>query len=270
MKSQKKLKSGTRKVKKLASQPLTADILAQRRFNNVLLKAIGWIKHLDPSPKPNVKKDSATDVAYDSALNLLGLLFVKRLINQAKAGDTEAIKKLVRHGHEMTEAIEEIAEKNAVVLMPWARGRADWPVMICRHETSAKPVAAYLDKISLGSACAINADGTRVAKYSLRTPINRFVWRKLKGLRFSIELMSDVPGIARIDLASLPKLTKATAKLWADKALVPYICAMYADFSQVPEFSGILARPGVRTRGQQRREIRKDVIRALQSLAPAS
>jgi hypothetical protein len=65
----------------------------------------------------------------------------------------------------------------------------------------------------------------------------------------------------------LPKLTKATAKEWADKALVPYVCSKYADFSTVPEFADILKRDGVRTRGQQKREVRKGVIRALTSLA---
>jgi hypothetical protein len=82
--------------------------------------------------------------------------------------------------------------------------------------------------------------------------------------------MSDVPAIAAIDLSALPKLTKTTAKIWADKALMPYISAMFQDFSKVPEFRAILSRPGVRTRGQQRREIRKDVIRSLQSLAPVA
>jgi hypothetical protein len=125
-----------------------------------------------------------------------------------------------------------------------------------------------LDNIGLGSKCAINADGARVAKYSLRTPINRFVWRELRNLCFSIECMGEIPGMPPIDLDALPKLTKATAKIWADKAFMPYLCASCPNFSQVPQFSAILARPGVKTRGQQRREIRKDVLRALQSLAP--
>src|ERR1039457_1232870 len=128
----------------------------------------------------------------------------------------------------------------------------------------------YLDDIGLGAKCAINADGQRTAKYSLRTPINRFVWRKLAGLPLSIALISDIPAIKAIDLDALPKLTKANAKDWADKALMPYLTAMYENFSDVPEFSAILHRPGVNTRGQQRREIRKDIIRALQSLAPAA
>lgn len=144
----------------------------------------------------------------------------------------------------------------------------DWPVMLCRHEVSNKLIAAYLDDIGLGAKCAISADGQRIAKYSLRTPINRFVWRKLAGLRLSVTSMLDIPEIAAIDLDVLPKLTKANAKVWADKALMPYVTAMYKNFSHVPEFSAILRRPAVRTRGQQRREIRKDIIRALQSLAP--
>lgn len=65
----------------------------------------------------------------------------------------------------------------------------------------------------------------------------------------------------------LPKLTKTNAKEWADRAIIPYVCSKYADFSTVPEFTDILKRSGVRTRGQQKREIRKDIIRALTSLA---
>ena len=65
----------------------------------------------------------------------------------------------------------------------------------------------------------------------------------------------------------LASLTKATAKDWADKAIVPYVDSKYADFSKVPQFADILKRDGVRTRGQQKREIRKDIIRALTSLA---
>jgi len=232
--------------------------------------AIGWTKHLDNASNTKGLKIPSCDNVYESALNVLGLLFVTRLINRAKAGDSEAISDVVRYCCEMTEAIEEVAEKQAGALRELAARRPDWPVMLCRHETSAKPVAAYLCKISLGSECEINADGVRVAKYSLRTPINRFVWRELKNLWFSIECMSKAPEIARINLDALPKLTKATAKTWADKALMPYICAACPDFFEVSEFSRILERPGVKTRGQQRREIRKDILRALHSLAPAS
>jgi hypothetical protein len=232
-----------------------------------LNEAIGWI--LDNASNSKGTKNSSSDKVYACALNLLGLIFVKRLTKFAKTGDTEAIRDMVGYCCEMAEAIEEVAEKQAGSLKELAARRPDWPVMLCRHETSAKPVAAYLDKISLGSECEINADGARVAKYSLRTPINRFVWRELKILWFSIECMSKIPEIARINLDALPKLTKATAKIWADKVLMPCITAMHKDFSEVSEFSRILNRPGVKTRGQQRREIRKDVIRALQSLAPS-
>ena len=65
----------------------------------------------------------------------------------------------------------------------------------------------------------------------------------------------------------LKPLTKSAAKDWADKAIVPYVCSKYPDFSKVPEFSDILRRDGVKTRGQQRKEIRKDIIRALTSIA---
>jgi hypothetical protein len=253
-------------MKKPANKRSAADTKKMRKFN----EAIGWIKHLDNASNYRGATGLYSDNVYASALNVLGLLFVTRLINLAKAGDSEAIRDIVRYCCEMSEAIEEVAEKKTESLIKWATRRADWPVMLCRHETSAKPVATYLDKIKLGSECVINANGVQVAKYSLRTPINRFVWRELKNLWFSIECMSEIPEIARINLDALPKLTKATAKIWADKALMPYICAAYPDFSEVPEFSAILARPETRSRGQKRREIRKDVLRSLQSLAPVS
>jgi hypothetical protein len=65
----------------------------------------------------------------------------------------------------------------------------------------------------------------------------------------------------------LPRLTKANAKEWADKAIMSYVCSKHADFSTVSEFAEILKRNDVRTRGKQKREIRKDIIRALTSLA---
>ena len=69
----------------------------------------------------------------------------------------------------------------------------------------------------------------------------------------------------------LQPLTKSTAEDWADKAIVPYVCSKYTDFHNVPEFSNIFKRSGVKTRGQQRAQIRKDIIRSLVSMArPAS
>jgi hypothetical protein len=176
----------------------------------------------------------------------------------------------VRLARDLAQTLEDTARLHPKEVQAPAALVPDWPVMLCRHEVSNKLISAYLDDIGLGAKCAINADGQRTAKYSLRTPINRFVWRKLAGLPLSIALISDIPAIKAIDLDALPKLTKANAKDWADKALMPYLTAMYENFSDVPEFSAILHRPGVNTRGQQRREIRKDIIRALQSLAPAA
>jgi len=66
---------------------------------------------------------------------------------------------------------------------------------------------------------------------------------------------------------ALPPLTKSTAEEWADKAIVPYVCSKYPDFRNVPEFSNIFKRSGVKTRGQQRAQIRKDIIRSLTSMA---
>lgn len=65
----------------------------------------------------------------------------------------------------------------------------------------------------------------------------------------------------------LPPLTKSTAKKWADVAILPYVCSRYPDFSQVPQFEAILKRPNANTRGRQRREIRKDILRSVKALA---
>ncbi len=239
--------------------------LRRRQFD----AAMEWMNHLTGSPHYRGVIDAFADDPYCAALRSFGSLFLNVLVRLAKAGHSEATHAVAIHACEMVDALEEVASRNPETLQKTAARRADWPVMLSRHETSNKIISTYLDSIGLGTECAINADGQRPARYSLRTPINRFVWRKLKRLPFSIGL-SDLPGIIAIDLRALPKLTKANAKVWADKALMPYITATYENFSEVPEFSAILARPGVRTRGQQRREVRRDVIRALHCLAPSS
>jgi hypothetical protein len=238
--------------------------LQQRKFE----AAIRWTTRLSASPRYRGILNVFADDPYCSALRHFGSLFQSVVVRLAKAGHAEATRIIAVNACETVDALEEIAALDSETLTKMASRRADWPVMLCRHETSNKIISTYLDSIGLGTSCTINADGQRSAKYSLRTPINRFVWRELKGLQFSIKLMADSPRIAAIDLSALPKLTKVTAKTWADKALMPYITAMHENFSEVPEFSTMLARRGVKTRGQQRREIRKDVIRALYCLAP--
>jgi hypothetical protein len=76
---------------------------------------------------------------------------------------------------------------------------------------------------------------------------------------------SDI-GIYKVS-CTLPPLTKSTAKVWTDKAIIPYVCSNFPDFSKVPEFVGSLKRSGVNTRGEQRREIRRDILRSLTSMA---
>lgn len=260
------MKKGTKKPKRDARRAAIEEIdwQAQRAFE----EATAWLEQLSEAPHVQGAVDLYSDNPYAAALRLSGNLFVKTLRCLAISGCGDAVPDLVRITCELTEALEEIAESRPEILRKFSGRRANWPVMLCRHETTNKLVSALLDNIGLGNECLINASGQHVAKYSLRTPINRYVWRKLKGLKLSISLLEDDPKIAAINLASLPKFTKSAAKIWADKALMPYIDRMYRDFHEVPEFKSILRRPGVRTRGQQRREIRKDVIRALQALAP--
>jgi hypothetical protein len=233
------------------------------------LEAIeAWQDALADGPKFKGVVDLYAPKVEAIALKCNGYSAFKLIMRLARAGHPKAISDLVRLASGLAQALEDTARLFPKEVQALAAPLPHWPVMLCRHEVSNKLIAAYLDDIGLGAKCAINADGQRIAKYSLRTPINRFVWRKLAGLPLSVAMMSDIPKVAAIDLDALPKLTKATAKLWADKALMPYVTAMYENFYRVPEFPAILRRPGVRTRGQQRREIRKDIIRALQSLAP--
>jgi hypothetical protein len=238
----------------------------QRKFD----EAMELMNHLRQAPCYDGAVDLFADDPYCSAFRVYGTLFFNILVRLATSGHPKAVRMIGNHACELVELIEELLVVHPDILKEMAARRADWPVMLCRHETGNKNVSAYLENVGLGTKCQINADGRQVAKYSLRTPINRFVWHELKKLRGSLLMMSDVPAIAAIKLDALPKLTKTTAKLWADKALLPYLTAMYEDFTTIPELSAVLARPGIKTRGQQRREIRKDVIRALQSLAPAS
>ena len=242
------------------------DWVAQRKFE----AAIRCLDKVDNGPKFQGIVDLFSGDPYCTAYRVTGLSSTRILRRLAQAGHQKAIRELVLQACDAVEVLESMAESQPELLREFATRRANWPVMICRHETSSKPVSAYLEKIQLGVNCLINADGLRVAKYSLRTPINRYVWNTLKSLRYSIAMLADKPPIAAIDLDSLPKLTKATAKIWADRALMPYISFSHEDFREEPDFRAILARPGVKTRGQQRREIRKDVIRALQSLAAAA
>jgi hypothetical protein len=259
-----------RQPKRNGSRPTDApaDEKAAIEMGKRLEEIEAWQDALNDGPKFNGVVDLYSPMVEAIALKCNGYSALNLIMRLARAGHPKAISDLARLARELSQTLEDTARLYPKELQARAALVPDWPVMLCRHEVTNKLIAAYLDDIGLGAKCAINADGQRMAKYSLRTPINRFVWRKLAGLRLSVSLMSDIPEIAAIKLDMLPKLTKANTKVWADKALMPYLTAMYKDFSEVPEFLPILRRPTVRTRGQQRREIRKDIIRALHSLAP--
>jgi hypothetical protein len=113
-------------MKKPTNKLSAADRERVRKFN----EATGWIKHLDNASNSKGAKKSSSDNVYASALNFLGLIFVKRLTNAAKAGDSEAIRDMVGYCCEMAEAIEDVAEKQAGSLRELAARRPDWPVML--------------------------------------------------------------------------------------------------------------------------------------------
>ena len=153
------------------------DWEAQRKFD----AATAWHEQLDHSPHFKGVIDLNSGDPYAVALNSTGFLYMRVLNRLARTGHTKALAQLVRYACELAETIEEIAESQPDHLFRLAERRPQWPVLLCRHETSNKLISGYLDKIHLGEKCEINADGKRVAKFSLRTPINRFVWKKLKG-----------------------------------------------------------------------------------------
>jgi hypothetical protein len=178
-----------------------------------------------------------------------------------------------------------------------------WPMLrfLNTSANSKKQFKRIAESLELGKNCPINVSEN--ANYSLETPINSFVWKCLRHfqvihwhIRYALDPASHyamslrtVGGKAPKPLTlewaverfinkreeipiykesvTLPPLTKLTAQVWADKAIMPYVCSKYSDFASVPEFSNIFKRSGVKTRGQQRAQIRKDIIRSLISMA---
>jgi hypothetical protein len=69
----------------------------------------GWIKHLDNASSSKGKKFSLPDNVYVAALNALGSLYVSRMTNFAKKGDSEAIRRVVRYCCEMAELCDTVS-----------------------------------------------------------------------------------------------------------------------------------------------------------------
>jgi len=207
--------------------PLATEAPAAIAMGRKLLAIAAWQAALTHGPKFKGCVDLYAPTVEAIALPCDGDLPLKLMLRLALAGHPEAIRDAAHWACELAATLEAIAAAHPELLRSLAEPRADWPVMLCRHETSSKLVSAYLEKIGLGVHCAINASGAQVVKCSLRTPINDFVWRLLRRLPSALAVASDDPKLAAVDLAALPQLTKATARVWTNQALMPYLDALY-------------------------------------------
>jgi hypothetical protein len=198
-------------------------------------------------------------------------------------------------------------QSNAEMMRPISQSIPYWPMLrfLNTAANSEDQFQRIAQELKLGVFCPINVSQT--ANYSLEIPINAFVWKRLRhfqGVLWRVrqgmqpatnfddafdqaikpyiirEIKSPATGnpikvgvITAPEIPiykasfQLPLLTKATAKMWADEAIMPYVCLKYPDFSKVREFQNLLKRDGLKTRGQQRKEVRKDILRALTSMA---
>jgi hypothetical protein len=166
-------------------------------------------------------------------------------------------------------------------------------------DSHGRTLPRLADRIGLGSKCYLNVSET--ANFSLRTPINRFVWKCLRhfqemhqiieaGKRENAAAEKTLEGYVFCEVSPpqahrrfvagmihreeipiyaescrLPPLTKdrAVAKRWADVAIMPYVKIRFPDLRKVPELKGI--KSGVS--GQSYARLRKAIVQALEQVA---
>ena len=123
-----------------------------------------------------------SDYYYISLLAGVSCRYLRRL---AERGNHHAITELATLTVEMTETLTDLlagdpakVEKNAKLMRHPAATLPYWPMLQFRHAAANNHFRRVADLLELGKECPINA--TEQAKYSLQTPINRFVWTCLK------------------------------------------------------------------------------------------
>jgi hypothetical protein len=188
----------------------------------------------------------------------------------------------------LTERLEKFTETHPNALRPMAGDYPYWPMLHFKSSTANNHFPLLADRIKLGETCVIHT--SEQARYSLKVPLNKFVWRLLLHFQdihrladyaddskrpledvLSVWIKTSDPN-ERIDLEELPvykkshrlsPLTKANAKAWAEVALLPFIRMKYPDLRKVPEFKSIDTGP----KGKRYAPIRKAIIQSLRSLA---
>jgi hypothetical protein len=195
--------------------------------------------------------------------------------------------------------LEELCTEHPELFRPLARELPYWPMLVFRHKAAnnhlfrksadgEKPLADALD---LGSDCPINVSNR--ANYSLKTPVNSFLWSILADLHWGrdwvrsirekrsgrerpaqseIALMSERTGISREEAkihfvaSDLPPLDKSTSDQWVDQVIMPWIRLRHTDLRSVAAFRSTDVGP----HGRRYAPARKVILRALCNLARPS
>jgi hypothetical protein len=166
---------------------------------------------------------------------------------------------------------------------------------------SKKQFQRIAEDLELGKQSPINVSGS--ANYRFETPVNAFVWKCLRHFQNVRWFINDVISYSmtdrygnllagRIDAGKrtfedaveqlvakeiikreeipiykdsggLPPLTKDTAQVWADKAIMPYVRITFPDLRRVPELRGY----NTGTTGKKYAPVRKAVIQSLKQMA---
>lgn len=197
----------------------------------------------------------------------------------------QMIVTLVKH-------LEELSLKYPERFRLLARELPYWPMLVFRHksannhlfEKSADGQRPLAELLELGVDCPINVSNR--ANYSLKTPVNSFLWDILRELYWgrdwlrslarkgvtgqaAAQTLSDRTDIPADEAAlhviafSLPPLDKSTSDEWVDAVLMPWIKLKYPDLREVPAFRSLAVGPT----GRRYAAARKMILRALCNLA---
>lgn len=196
----------------------------------------------------------------------------------------------------LTEHLEELCTKYPERFRLVAGELPYWPMLVFRHkaannhlfEKSADGHKPLAELIQLGSDCPINVSNR--ANYSLKTPINEFLWSVLHELHsgrlwvrdiVSGKVRRDTPAQTDVQLLAarshisadeavlhfrafaLPPLDKRTFQEWVNEVIMPWVRLKYPDLRQVSLFSNIEVGPT----GRRYAAARKLLLRALKNLA---
>lgn len=200
----------------------------------------------------------------------------------------ETVIRLVQH-------LEELCTSHPERFRLLARELPYWPMLVFRHkaannhlfEKSADGQTPLAELIDLGSDCPINVSNR--ANYSLKTPINQFLWDILRELHWGrswvrsirsgklqrdcpeqtdLELLSERGHISREEAAihfrafALPPLDKETSPQWTDDVVMPWIKLKHLDLRQLTVFAKLKIGP----HGRRYAVVRKAVLRALSNI----